>query len=195
MLYPGYVPHWGPPRLLHYGLHFKVGDWHFEKAEWREQDMTNNCWQQFPDPPDQATLATTLSSEERDRDIISIDCVRTLNEALHLHHVKRGCRVPPPQLEALQTSNQDKDLAIKMKLQDAQEGGRKGGKTSRLKHMKTMLKENSQLAFKRTIPNIVSPKLWMVWLWAFSVCFFLIMVSALFSKSKVSVSRLRKSKI
>ena len=193
MLYPGYVPSWGPPRLLHYGLHFKVGDWHFDKAEWREQDMTNNCWQRFPDPPDPATLPATLSSWERDRDIVSIECIRTLNEALHLHHVKRGCRIPPPQLDirALQTLNPDK-VTIKMELPGAgAEGGSRGMKASRLKHMKTMFKANSQRAVK-TFPSIVSPRLWMLWLWACMVCFFLLLVYNLFTSHKASVQKHRK---
>jgi hypothetical protein len=33
MLYPGYIPN-VEPCVLHYGLKFEIGDWHFSKAEW-----------------------------------------------------------------------------------------------------------------------------------------------------------------
>ncbi|KAH7414868.1 hypothetical protein KP509_14G014900 [Ceratopteris richardii] len=91
MLYPGYPP---PkemePHVLHYGLEFSVGNWSFDKAKWRDEDMTNVCWKFFPDPPNPAFLNVENLDELR-RDTISIECVRTLNEALYLHHKRRGC--------------------------------------------------------------------------------------------------------
>lgn len=89
MLYPGYIPQ-VEPCVLHYGLEFSVGNWSFDKANWREQDMTNVCWKFFPNPPNPAFLAVT-NMEELRRDTVSIECIRTLNEALYLHHKRRGC--------------------------------------------------------------------------------------------------------
>jgi hypothetical protein len=183
-MYPGYEPN-TPPRLLHYGLKFSVGDWHFDKQEWREQDMTNNCWQRFPDPPDQSTLPKSLSPSQFERDSISIECIRTLNQALHLHHVKRGCREPPAQEEPLKASKE----VIKMKLQG---GHPRDGNSSRMDSMKMMLKDRSEAL--RSIPILISPKLWMVGLWTLLVSFFLLIVSTLFSRNKAVLQRQRKAR-
>lgn len=103
MLYPGYIPTPGTePRVLHYGLEFGVGNWKFDKAVWRDTDMTNECWKVFPEPPDASTLTSTDDNELR-KDKISIECVRTLNEALYLHHVRRNC----PELHAEQIFDKD----------------------------------------------------------------------------------------
>lgn len=187
MLYPGYEPN-TPPRVLHYGLKFSVGDWHFDKSEWREQDMTNNCWTHFPNPPDQSTLPKALSPREFDRDRISIECIRTLNEALHLHHVKRGCRMPPPVAESLESSKEESKNTNKMKLLD----GSQGQKASRVNSVKMMLKGKSQRL--RSIPTVISPKIWMVGLWTLLVSFFLLVVSSLFSRNKAALQRHRKAR-
>ncbi|KAL9276087.1 hypothetical protein ACSQ67_026368 [Phaseolus vulgaris] len=92
MLYPGYVPEPGIKyRAFHYGLEFKVGNWSFDKADWREVDMVNRCWAKFPEPPDPLTLDHN-DEENLQRDFLSIECVKTLNEALRLHHEKMDCR-------------------------------------------------------------------------------------------------------
>ncbi|KAK7373429.1 hypothetical protein VNO80_06836 [Phaseolus coccineus] len=92
MLYPGYVPEPGIKyRAFHYGLEFKVGNWSFDKADWREVDMVNRCWAKFPEPPDPLTLDNN-DEENLQRDLLSIECVKTLNEALRLHHEKMDCR-------------------------------------------------------------------------------------------------------
>ncbi|KAG0593534.1 hypothetical protein M758_1G329500 [Ceratodon purpureus] len=187
MMYPGYEPN-TPPRLLHYGLKFSVGNWHFDKQEWREQDMTNNCWQRFPEPPDQSSLPKSLSALEFDRDSISIECVRTLNEALHLHHVKRGCREPPAQ-ELLKASRDE----IKIKGQTESEGEHlRNVKASRLNSMKMMLKDRSEAM--RSIPILINPKFWMVGVWTLLVSFFLLIVTTLFSRNKASLQRQRKAR-
>ncbi|MCO5601512.1 hypothetical protein L7F22_055633 [Adiantum nelumboides] len=94
MLYPGYSPMKEvEPRVLHYGLEFSVGNWSFDKANWREEDLTNVCWKFFPDPPSPASLDVATVDELR-RDTISIECIRTLNNALYLHHKRRGCPNP-----------------------------------------------------------------------------------------------------
>ncbi|KAI5056486.1 hypothetical protein GOP47_0028304 [Adiantum capillus-veneris] len=94
MLYPGYTPmKEAEPRVLHYGLEFSVGNWSFDKAKWHEEDMTNVCWKFFPDPPSPAFLDVATVDELR-RDTISIECMRTLNNALYLHHKRKGCPDP-----------------------------------------------------------------------------------------------------
>ncbi|KAL7613352.1 hypothetical protein Lser_V15G07810 [Lactuca serriola] len=103
MIYPGYAPEPGVKyRVFHYGLDFGVGNWSFDKANWRDVDLVNNCWAKFPDPPE--TLEADRTNEETyQRDLLSIECGKTLNEALQSHHERRRCgdlrissRVPPP---------------------------------------------------------------------------------------------------
>jgi hypothetical protein len=54
--------------------------------------MTNICWKFFPKPPRLSSLRTELTDGERWKHNINIECVDTLNEALRLHHLKRGCQ-------------------------------------------------------------------------------------------------------
>ena len=94
MLYPGYIPTPGTePRVLHYGLEFGVGNWKFDKAVWRDIDMTNECWRMFPEPPGASTLTSTDDNDLR-RDKISIQC---------LHPVRRNC----PKLHSEQISDKN----------------------------------------------------------------------------------------
>lgn len=188
MLYPGYEPN-TPPRVLHYGLKFNVGGWHFDKSEWREQDMTNNCWAHFPNPPAQSTLPKALSQRELDRDTISIECVQTLNEALQLHHAKRGCRKPQSIEEkpTVNTSNNDSSShkALKVQGEEVKAKGHMGS-------VKRMLTGKSEKL--RSIPTLISPRIWMVGLWTLLVSLFLLIVSTLFSRNKAAVQRQRKAR-
>ncbi|KAF2316521.1 hypothetical protein GH714_041862 [Hevea brasiliensis] len=103
LIYPGYVPEPGVKyRVFHYGLEFKVGNWSFDKANWRDADMVNKCWAKFPDLPDPSTLDRT-DEDVLQRDLLSIECGKTLNEALLLHHKKRNC----PDPNSLSNSNVD----------------------------------------------------------------------------------------
>ena len=87
MLYPGYMPVPNKdPRVLHYGLTMEVSGYKFNKADWRSEDVANTCGAHFPDPPDPTTLPSTLSGEERRRDLISIECVAVLNRAVREYH-------------------------------------------------------------------------------------------------------------
>lgn len=91
LIYPGYVPEPGVKyKVFHYGLRFGVGNWSFDKADWRDVDMVNNCWAKFPEPPDPSTVAAEAENI-RQRDLLSIECGRALNKALYLHHLKRNC--------------------------------------------------------------------------------------------------------
>ncbi|KAJ4973013.1 hypothetical protein NE237_006187 [Protea cynaroides] len=67
-----------------------VGNWSFDKANWKNVDVVNKCWAKFPDPPDPTSLDST-DENILQRDLLSIECARTLNEALHLHHQRRNC--------------------------------------------------------------------------------------------------------
>ncbi|MFS7985079.1 hypothetical protein Hanom_Chr11g00994201 [Helianthus anomalus] len=94
IIYPWYVPEPGVNyRVFHYGLEFSVGNWSFDKAKWRITDMVNRCWAKFPDPPDPSEADQT-NVDTLQRDLLSIECGKTLNEALVLHHESRGCGDP-----------------------------------------------------------------------------------------------------
>ncbi|CAN4121710.1 unnamed protein product [Withania somnifera] len=94
LIYPGYVPAPGVNyRVFHYGLEYRVGKWSFDKANWRHTDLVNKCWAEFPDPPDPSSLDQT-DNDALQRDLLSIECATTLNEALRLHHERRKCLDP-----------------------------------------------------------------------------------------------------
>ncbi|KAI5430868.1 peptidyl serine alpha-galactosyltransferase [Lathyrus oleraceus] len=91
MIYPGYA--FEPSikyRVFHYGLRFSIGNWSFDKAKWRETDIVNKCWAKFPEPPDPSTLDHD-NEKSLQQNLLSIECVKTLNEALHQHHERVGC--------------------------------------------------------------------------------------------------------
>ncbi|KAF6165327.1 hypothetical protein GIB67_018771 [Kingdonia uniflora] len=91
LIYPGYVPEPGVKyRIFHYGLEFTLGNWSFDKANWRNEDLVNTCWAKFPDPPELSTLNSTEENALQ-RDQLSFECMQTLNEALQLHHESRSC--------------------------------------------------------------------------------------------------------
>lgn len=103
LIYPGYVPVPGVRyRVFHYGLEYRVGNWSFDKAQWRHTDVVNKCGTTFPDPPDTSTLDRT-NEDSFQRDLLSIECAESLNEALRLHHERRNCSdpnsLPPPARE------------------------------------------------------------------------------------------------
>ncbi|WJX75820.1 Peptidyl serine alpha-galactosyltransferase [Trifolium repens] len=103
MIYPGYI--FEPSinyRVFHYGLRFSVGNWTFDKAEWRETDLVNKCWAKFPEPPDPSTLDHD-DEKSLKQNLLSIECIKTLNEALNLHHERRGCN----RGSSLSTSKED----------------------------------------------------------------------------------------
>ena len=107
MIYPGYVPEPGIKyRVFHYGLEFHVGNWSFDKAEWREIDMVNRCWVKFPEPPDSSTLDHN-DEDNFQRNLLSIECMKTLNEALHLHHEKRNCPKDGSVLESKEDATEE----------------------------------------------------------------------------------------
>ncbi|XP_058768807.1 peptidyl serine alpha-galactosyltransferase-like [Vicia villosa] len=91
MIYPGYAFELSIKyRVFHYGLQFSIGNWSFDKAKWREIDIVNKCWAKFPEPPDPSTLDHD-NEKSLQQNLLSIECVKTLNEALRLHHERNGC--------------------------------------------------------------------------------------------------------
>lgn len=172
LLYPGYVPDPGVHyRVFHYGLEFKVGNWSFDKANWRETDLINTCWAQFPSPPDPSTLNQT----DRDafaRDLLSIECIRTLNEALYLHHKKRNCSDP----NSLTTSNSEdeSEAVVSRKLGKLDENDtEKVNKSSQ---------ESSEEAKEDGMFS--SLRLWIIALWVISGLVFLVVIVSKFSSRK-----------
>ncbi|KAK6155251.1 hypothetical protein DH2020_009499 [Rehmannia glutinosa] len=94
LIYPGYVPVPGVNyRVFHYGLEFRVGNWSFDKAKWRHMDVVNKCWAKFPDPPDPSTLDRS-NAETLQRDLLSIECMNSLNQAITRHHEIAKCPDP-----------------------------------------------------------------------------------------------------
>jgi len=73
--------------------------------------MTNTCWQYFPNPPDELSLFN--EPLERAQHNISIGCVKTLNEALHLHHIE--CRCIP--LQAFKNPQNELDINMQGRTQ------------------------------------------------------------------------------
>mmetsp|Transcript_18843 Transcript_18843/g.47580 ORF Transcript_18843/g.47580 Transcript_18843/m.47580 type:complete len:587 (-) Transcript_18843:329-2089(-) len=100
MLYPGYLPQ-EEPWILHYGLHFEVQGYGFDK-HWHVGFNAFMCppWPApapqarprgglFPQPPSPSTLPADQPHLERLRDLLAIETVSALNQALCRRHVAR----------------------------------------------------------------------------------------------------------
>lgn len=175
LIYPGYVPEPDVKyRVFHYGLEFSVGNWSFDKADWREVDMVNRCWAEFPNPPDPSTLEYT-NEDDRQRDLLSIECVRTLNEALHLHHVRRNCL----NANSLSKSGNDstEERGFSRKLGDTNESF-----ASRSDQISANRREDQAGAQKDGVLN--SFKFWVIILWGFSALGFLVVIFVVYSGHK-----------
>lgn len=176
MIYPGYVPESGVKyRVFHYGLEFTVGNWSFDKANWRDVDLINVCGAKFPDPPDPSTLDPT-DDNALQRDLLSIECGKTLNEALRRHHERRKCNDPNP----LSTSNLETDNEVTV--------SRKFGKIDGINAIRSnsMMVNDSQ---ESTVPAVEnqrfgSLRFWIICLWAFSILGFLAVISVVLSGHK-----------
>ncbi|KAF5961658.1 hypothetical protein HYC85_002867 [Camellia sinensis] len=167
LIYPGYVPEPGVKyRVFHYGLEFSVGNWSFDKANWRNADVVNKCWAKFPDPPDPSTLDRT-DENIRQRDLLSIECAKTLNEALRLHHEKRKC----PDPNSLLTSNQETTG-------EATTISRKFGKIDTSLVIRSSPVVSTNVSQESSLPAVTNETLssfrvWIVGLWVFSILGFL----------------------
>ncbi|KAH7533624.1 hypothetical protein FEM48_Zijuj04G0151400 [Ziziphus jujuba var. spinosa] len=90
--YVGKLPEAGVSyRALYYGRKFSIGDWNFDKTEWRDANLVNECWEQFPEPPSRSALNQPTETKFLRRDQYSREIMTTLNKALHLHHIRRKC--------------------------------------------------------------------------------------------------------
>lgn len=172
LIYPGYVPEPGVKyRVFHYGLEFVVGDWSFDKAKWRDTDLVNKCWAKFPDPPDPSMLAAP-DDNILQRDLLSIECAKKLNEALYLHHKRRNC----PDPNSLSTSAWDTGKEATM--------SRKFGRFE-----ESYVAKNDQIQMniskQSSVPGVTdktfsSFRFWLIGLWVFSVLGFLAVMLVLF---------------
>ncbi|KAM5581849.1 peptidyl serine alpha-galactosyltransferase [Rosa sericea] len=176
LIYPGYTPSPGIKyRVFHYGLEFKVGNWSFDKANWRNTDVVNRCWAQFPDPPDPSTLDQT-DNNILQRDLLSIECIKTLNEALRLHHVRRKC----PDPNSLSNSNSDAADEVVV--------SRKFGKmnvTSVVESNHDQKNQSQELSEPTETDGMFSSvRFWVIAFWAFCGLGFLTVASVLFSGRK-----------
>ncbi|KAK7266869.1 hypothetical protein RIF29_19527 [Crotalaria pallida] len=170
LIYPGYVPVPGVKyRVFHYGLRFSVGNWSFDKADWREVDMVNKCWAKFPDPPDPSTLSHADEDDLR-RDLLSIECGKTLNEALNLHHERKCANA-----NSFSTSEGD-------------ERTEESGITSKIGHLdesidsiSNSISNHSELASVQKDEMPSSFRFWVLFLWAFSGIGFLVVFFVVYS--------------
>ncbi|KAK4846429.1 hypothetical protein QYF36_017119 [Acer negundo] len=186
LIYPGYIPEPGVNyRVFHYGLEYVVGNWSFDKANWRDIDIINKCWAKFPDPPDPSTLNR---SDENilQRDLLSLECAKTLNEALRLHHIRRNCHDPSL------VSKSDSGIT-------KEPGSRKFGRLGQIDTMRSNPTPLNHLQ-KSSLPAekdglFSSLRLWIVALWAFSGLGFLVVMMAVFSGRKGKGTRAKETNI
>lgn len=174
MIYPGYIPEPGVKyRVFHYGLEFSVGNWSFDKANWRDADMVNKCWAQFPEPPDPSTLDRS-DKNILQRDLLSIECAKKLNEALRLHHKRRNC--PDPSSLSKSISDTTEEVV----------NHRKFGIVNQIHHAVSMPRNHSM---ESSVPGekdglFSSLRFWVIAIWAFCGLGFLLVMFVLFSGCK-----------
>jgi len=158
-------------------LEFRVGNLSFDKANYRNVNMINRCWTKIPDPPDPFTLDRTDENVVQ-RDLLSIECAKTLNEALCLHHERKNCTDPG----TLSTSNLNtaKEVAMSRKFGSFDESH---DHALRSNHMP---KNNSHGLLKPAVIDRMfsSFRFWVVALWVFAGLGFFAAVFVVFSGRK-----------
>lgn len=176
LIYPGYAPEPGIRyRVFHYGLEFKVGNWSFDKANWRNIDVVNKCWAQFLDPPNPSTLDQTENNKLQ-TDLLSIECIKTLNDALHLHHKRRNC--PDPSSLSNSNSNAADEVVVSRKL-----GKLDGSNVEGSNNVQT--NDSQEVSEPILVDGMFSSvRFWVIALWAFCGFGFLTVASVLFSGRK-----------
>ncbi|XP_027358629.1 peptidyl serine alpha-galactosyltransferase-like [Abrus precatorius] len=187
LIYPGYVPVPGVKyRVFHYGLRFSVGNWSFDKADWRNVDMVNQCWAKFPDPPDSSTLDPS-NEENLQRDLLSIECAMTLNEALNLHHQKK-CSSH----NSLLTSKDEERIeesGVSREVDNID-----GNIDSISNNISTNRSEESARVHKDPNEMPSSFRFWVIFLWAFSGLGFLVVIFLVYSGHKRRGTRSKHSR-
>ncbi|KAG6581066.1 Peptidyl serine alpha-galactosyltransferase, partial [Cucurbita argyrosperma subsp. argyrosperma] len=187
LIYPGYYPDPGVHyRVFHYGLEFKVGNWSFGKANWRDTDLVNTCWAQFPAPPDASTLDQTDKNAFA-RDLLSIECIRTLNEALYLHHKKSNCSDPSSLTNS--NSENESEAGVSRKIGKLDESY-----TGKGDHLSTESSQESSEEVKEDA-MFSSLRLWIISIWVISGLLFLVLIISKFSGRKVKVVRGKHQRI
>lgn len=175
LIYPGYVPQPGVKyRVFHYGLEFKVGNWSFDKANWRDVDVVHNCWSKFPDPPDPSSLDQT-DEDSLQRDLLSIECARTLNEALRLHH-ERICFKPNSVSNSNSTLNNEVTVSRKIGKINESHTIRSNSVPMNNSRESSYSVEDEQMHR--------SFRVWIICLWVFSIFGFAAVIWILFASRK-----------
>ncbi|KAI0511926.1 hypothetical protein KFK09_012560 [Dendrobium nobile] len=180
LIYPGYVPDPGVNyKVFHYGLRFTVGNWSFDKADWRTTDVVNTCWAKFPEPPPHPSDLTTMDEKALQRDLLSIECGQALNRALQLHHERRKC--PLYSIKNSQPALLDGKIDEKKKIV--------------YRKSKLPVSEASNISFLHGSKFLDrSLRIWMIGIWALSVVGFLVAISMVLSKRKVEITRSKKTR-
>ncbi|XP_066307659.1 peptidyl serine alpha-galactosyltransferase isoform X2 [Miscanthus floridulus] len=183
MIYPGYVPLPGAKyRVFHYGLRFGVGNWSFDKADWRNADVVNTCWAKFPEPPDPATIMKQ-DLDARERDLLSIECGRALNKALYLHHKHRNC----PQLGTFRSTSRKADqVSASNKIERVpQKSSTKSMADGREKTVERTAATVQPLHRSRRLAR--SSTMWIIAMWVLSIVVFLLVISVFFTEQRRNV--------
>lgn len=173
LIYPGYYPVPGVKyRVFHYGLRFSVGNWSFDKAGWRDVDIVNTCGAKFPDPPDSSTLDQSNEGNLQ-RDLLSIECAKTLNEALELHH-KKKCQSDNPLLTSKVEENTE-ESGISKEIDNTDSSIDSTNHSEELESVQKSVKKDE-------MPS--SLRFWVIFLWAFSGIGFLVVIFMVYSGHK-----------
>lgn len=196
MIYPGYVPLRGAKyKVFHYGLRFGVGNWSFDKADWRNADVVNTCWAKFPEPPDPATIMQE-DLDARERDLLSIECGRALNKALYLHHKRRNC----PRLDTIHSTSKKTGQVSSNKIEIISHESPRSRNRGKFGSVDTV-REKTVERTSATIPTVHrsrrlarSSRMWIIAVWAVSIIVFLLVISISFTDRRRSVSRSRVSR-
>ena len=93
LLTPGYPPVY-EPTLLRYDQWCRFGDKHFNKLSYKSGFSVQTCKQYFPQPPD-LELIDSEDLQELGRELICVEQVAVLNEALCEYHQRKCCRFTP----------------------------------------------------------------------------------------------------
>ncbi|KAG2714739.1 hypothetical protein I3843_03G045700 [Carya illinoinensis] len=127
------------------------------------------------DPPDPSTLDHT-DEDMLQRDLLSIECIKTLNEALRLHHERRNC--PDPSTLSTSKPNAAKEIAM----------SRKFGSFDEINAVRSNHLPNNNsdgLSKPAVIDRMFSSfRFWLVALWAFAGFGFLAVMFVVFSSRK-----------
>jgi len=185
LIYPGYVPEPGMKyKVFHYGLRFSVGNWSFDKADWRNTDMVNTCWAKFPEPPDASILYDAVENN-RQRDLLSIECGNALNKALYLHHERRKC--PPANaitdLNPPVVGERTPSYTLRNKGKD--------GHMPSLRKIFVPIDVSNSSSLHGSSSEQKSPRVWMIGLWGLSVLGFLVVITMAFSGRKQEGLRIK----